>query len=243
VRKLLNLGCAGLSACLLLSGVSSGANAQQPSSPAGQQASPSTSGAAPSDHANNGAQQLVNESVNVINKMKSDPKLAALMREAKGIYVVPKFGRGALIVGAHGGVGLVTIRNGSTWSDPAFFDLGAISIGAQAGGSGGPVAFLLMKDSAVNSFRTSNNFALNAHAGVSIVTYSGDAQASWGKGDIIMWSDNPGLYASANVSVSDVAWDADNNQAFYGDNVNMTKILNGTVQNAAAGPLKQALPS
>ncbi len=148
-----------------------------------------------------------------------------------------------MIVGARGGVGLATIHEGNTWTDPAFFDMGAISIGPQVGGSGGSIAFLLMTPKSVKDFRTSNNFALNAGAGLSIVTYSGNAQASWGKGDIILWSDTPGAYAGAAVSVSDIAWDADNNKKFYGDDPTMAKVLKGTEKNAAAAPLKRALPA
>jgi SH3 domain-containing YSC84-like protein 1 len=244
MSKLVNVSCARMGAFLLLCGMSHGAGAQQTSttSPAHRQARASTSGSSPTNQTN-AAQQLVDEAVAVVNKMKSDPKLATLMKQAKGIYIVPKFGRGALIAGAKGGVGLATFRQDDKWSDPAFFDFGAISLGPQAGVSGGPIAFLLMKPNAVRSFRTGNNFALNADAGLSIFTYSSDVQASWGKGDIFMWSDNPGLYAGATVSVSDIAWDTENNHAYYGDDPTVAKILSGSAKNAASDELKNALPS
>jgi SH3 domain-containing YSC84-like protein 1 len=242
--KFLNISCMGLGACLLLYGMSNGAGAQQTSkaSPAHQQAGAPTSGSSPRNQTHS-PQQLVDQAVTVVNKMKSDPKLVVLMKQAKGIYIVPDFGRGALIAGAKGGVGLATFRQDDKWSDPAFFDFGAVSLGLQAGGSGGPIAFLLMKQNAVDSFRTSNNFALNADAGLSILTYSAAAQASWGKGDIFMWSDNPGLYAGATVSVSDIAWDAGNNHSYYGDDPTVAKILSGNAKNVAADELKKALPS
>jgi lipid-binding SYLF domain-containing protein len=174
--------------------------------------------------------------------MESDPQLADGLKRAKGIYIVPKFGRGALVIGARGGVGLVTVRQDGKWSDPAFYDFGAISLGPQIGGSGGPVAFLLMSHGAVDAFKSGNKFSLNAGAGLSIVDYSANGQASWGKGDIVMWSDTAGAYVGATISVTDVNWDDQNNRRYYGKSVDMTKILNGAVSNANAAELKKALP-
>ncbi len=182
--------------------------------PAANPASPPANTASANDtHHKREAQQLIDEATAEVKKMSADPKLKQLMAKAKGIYLVPEFGRGALIVGGRGGAGVVLAKNNGKWSDPAFYDFGAISIGAQAGGSGGEVAFLLMTDNAVDAFKSGNKIALNAEAGLSIVDYSASAQASWGKGDIIMWSDTAGLYGGGSVSVSDLNWADNNNQA------------------------------
>jgi SH3 domain-containing YSC84-like protein 1 len=170
------------------------------------------------------------------------------MAKAKGIYLVPDFGRGAFIIGGRGGAGLVLAHRNGKWTDPVFFDFGAISFGAQAGGSGGPVAFLLMSDQAIDKFKSSNKISLNAEAGLSIVNFSKDAQASWGKGDIIIWSNTKGAYAGATASVTDINYADGNNQAYYGKQVDPSQILNGTAA-ASAEPtspattqLKKALP-
>ena len=114
-----------------------------------------TTGAATNPNATqNDAQKLVDNAVKVVQRMKKDPKLEKLMAKAKGIYIVPDFGRGALIVGGRGGAGVVLAQNNGRWSNPAFYDFGAISFGAQAGGSGGPVAFLLMSQQAIDAFKS-----------------------------------------------------------------------------------------
>ncbi|HEY7665063.1 MAG TPA: lipid-binding SYLF domain-containing protein [Xanthobacteraceae bacterium] len=232
--------------CLLALGTAYAAGPQHtaPTAPANPNNAPAaeTTGNAPANKTSD-AQGLVDQAVQVVNKMKSDPQLVNLMKKAKGLYIVPEFGRGAFIVGGRGGAGLVTIRQqNGTWSDPAFYDFGAISLGAQAGGSGGSVVFLLMDQSAVDAFKSGNKISLNTGAGLSIVNYSANAQASWGKGDIIMWSDTAGAYAGATVSVTDINWADGNNRQYYGKNVDMTKILNGTATNASAAELKNALP-
>jgi hypothetical protein len=57
-----------------------------------------------------------------------------------------------------------------------------------------------------------------------------------------MWSDNPGLYEGATVSVSDISSDSENNHNYYGNGPTVAKILSGSAKNAAAGELKKALP-
>jgi lipid-binding SYLF domain-containing protein len=174
--------------------------------------------------------------------MSADPKLKQLLAKAEGVYLVPEFGRGALVIGGRGGAGVVLAKKNGKWTDPAFYDMGGISIGAQAGGSGGEVAFLLMSNGAVDAFKSGNKFSLNAGAGLSIVNYSANSQASWGKGDIILWSSTKGAYAGATVSVTDVNWADGNNKAYYGRKVDPSKILAGDVSTPDAAKLKAALP-
>ena len=198
--------------------------------------------AAKSSAKDDSAQNLLDEAVNVVNDMKKDPKVVELLEKAKGVYIVPSFGRGAVIVGARGGAGLVTVKQADGWSDPAFYDFGAISFGPQVGGAGGSVAFILMNQTAVDAFKSGNKISLNAGAGLSIVNYSADSQASWGKGDVVMWSDAPGAYVGATVSVTDINWDDDRNQDFYGKKTDMTQILQGEVSNRAGQQLDSTLP-
>jgi lipid-binding SYLF domain-containing protein len=188
-----------------------------------------------------GARQLVNEATAEVNKMSADSQLTKLLAKAKGVYLVPEFGRGALVIGGRGGAGVVLAKKNGKWTDPAFYDLGGISIGAQAGGSGGEIAFLLMSQGAVDAFKSGNKFSLNAGAGLSIVNYSANSQASWGKGDIILWSSTKGAYAGATVSVTDVNWADGNNKAYYGRKVDPSKILAGDVTAPDAAKLKAAL--
>lgn len=209
---------------------------------ANQSNSAATTGAAPANNASSGAQKLVNDAAGIVKQMKSDKTAAELLQKAKGLYIVPEFGRGAVIVGGRGGVGLLTVRENGKWSSPAFYDFGAVSLGAQVGGSGGAMVFALMNDKAVNVFKRTNSFSLNAGAGLSIVNYSANKQASWGKSDIVTWSDTSGAYIGATVSVTDISWDSENNHSFYGNDADVNKILSGGVTNAKADELTTALP-
>ena len=197
----------------------------------------------------NGAEKMVQNALIEVRTMEKNPQLKKLMAKAKGIYLVPDFGRGALLVGGRGGAGVVLAHVDGKWTDPVFFDFGSISFGAQAGASGGPVAFLLMSKQAVDKFKSSNKISLNAGAGFTIVNFSHNAQASWGKGDIIFWSNTKGAYAGATVSATDINYADGNNKAYYGKQIDPSKVLDGsaaamaTSASPATAKLKQALPS
>lgn len=187
------------------------------------------------------ARDLVQQSAEVVRKMKADPELAAQMSQAKGILIVPDFARGAFIVGGRGGEGVVLSRQQGQWSNPAFYNVGGISVGPQVGAEAGQVAFLLMSDKAVDAFKEGDNFSLNAEAGLTIVDWSASAQASLGQSDVVAWSDTQGLFGGADIGVSDVAWDEDENRAYYGTEVSPQAILSGQVRNPQAMPLQRAL--
>jgi SH3 domain-containing YSC84-like protein 1 len=185
----------------------------------------------------------VNKAVQVVHRMEADPSIAPVLKQAKGVYVVPEYGRGALVIGARGGSGVVLVKHGSQWSSPAFFNMGGVSIGAQAGGEGGAVAFLLNNDKAMKSFMQKNKFSLNADAGLTVVDWSKKGTGSAGLGDITAWSNTKGLFGGVAISVTDVNFDEDKNAAYYNRRVAATDVLNGKVKNPQASTLKQALAS
>ncbi len=188
------------------------------------------------------AMQQVRESEEVLAKMQKDPDLKAAMARAKGILISPDYGRAGLVLGAHGGNGVLLIHNGKQWTGPALYNLGGISIGAQAGASGGQRAMLLMTDKAINKFKQNNNFGLNADAGLTVVAWSAKAQARTG-GDVIMWSDQIGAYAGATIGVTDVNFDERETASLYGHKVTAKQIIAGEVKpEENLGSIMKSLP-
>jgi lipid-binding SYLF domain-containing protein len=156
---------------------------------------------------------------------------------------VPDYGRGALVIGGQGGEGALMVREGTKWTGPIFYNIGAVTIGAQVGGEGGSIAMLLMTDRALNRFKRDNNFSLIADADLTIVDYSAQAQESAANGDVVRWSDTEGAFAGASTGVTDINYDEDANKAYYrvGD-VTSYRILHGEMANPHAETLAEALP-
>ena len=188
------------------------------------------------------AQKRVNEAVNVVEKAKQDPQFAHLLRDARGVFIIPHFGKGGFIIGGQGGTGVVLAHRHDKWSDPAFFDVGGASIGAQAGGESGSVVMLLMTDRALDHFENSHNkWRLGANAGLTVVKYSGNASAATGRGDVIVWSDARGLYGGLTAGVTDITPSTKLDHAYYQQPATAREILSGNVTNAASDPLRDAL--
>ena len=190
------------------------------------------------------ARDVLDESEKVLQNMKREDGMDAALEQAKGVFLVPDFGRGAFVFGGRGGQGVVLAKDGGDWNGPAFFNFGAVSAGAQGGVAAGEVAMLLMTDKAVASFKQDHNFALNADAGLTLVDWSKVAQGSYGKGDVLFWSSTEGLFAGGAISVSDVFSDDEANQEYYTRATSAEAILEGDVEDDSedADALKSLLP-
>ena len=214
-----------------------GAPAGEPREEAREEARDDTSEAAAD------ARDLVQQSSGVLDQMKRDPELAGLLQQARGVFVVPNYGRGAALVGASGGEGLLLARSDGGWSGPAFYDIGRISVGAQLGASGGSIAMLLMNEEALDRFGSQDDFSLDADAGLTLLDYSARAQADVGEADVILWSDTEGAFAGAALGVSDIAWDDAQNRGYYDASATPEAVMSGRVRNQEAESLRQKLSS
>lgn len=183
----------------------------------------------------------VDKAVQVVQRMQATPEMRALLQRSKGVFVVPDYGTAALGIGARGGAGVLLVRNGDTWSNPAFYNFGGVSIGAQAGAEAGAIAFVLNDEKAMNSFMQNNKFSLNADAGLTLVDWSKKGAGAAGWGNITAWSDTKGLFGGAALGVDDVDYDEDETSGYYGRQVAARDVLSGKVTNPQAASLRQAL--
>lgn len=183
----------------------------------------------------------VNKAVQVLRRMEATPALASLLDRASGVFVVPNYASAAFVVGGRGGAGVLLVRRGGTWVDPAFYKLGGISAGVQAGAEAGAIALVLNNQKALDGFTQENKFSLGADAGLTIMDWEAKGQASAGRGDITLWSDTKGLFGGAAVSLSDVNYDADKTASYYGRRVAARDIVIGNVGDPQASSLQLAL--
>lgn len=184
------------------------AQAEMRASVAVDQAGATATAVAPASKDEATAARHVNDAVAVVQKMQGEARMKDLLAQAKGIFIVPTYGRAALGVGAEGGAGVLLIKKADgAWSDPAFYNIGGLSAGAQVGVEAGAIALVLNNEKAVNKFMQKNKFAVNAAAGLTLVNWSKIAQGSLGDGDVVAWSGAKGLYGSlVSVGVNDIRY-------------------------------------
>lgn len=193
--------------------------------------------------ASDSANKHVNDAVAVVHRMDGDTTMQRVMQEARGVFIVPTYGRVAFGLGGEGGAGVLLVKQPSgNWSDPAFYNIGGISLGAQIGAEGGPVAFVLKNDKAVQRFTDKNNFSLSADAGLTVINWAKIAQGSTGEGDVVAWSGTKGLFGNVvTLGVNDIRFNSRLTQSYYGKTASPSDVISGKLKNPNADPLKQAL--
>jgi len=187
------------------------------------------------------ATEHVNQAVRVVHRMQANSDMRALLQRAKGVFVVPRYGEAALGVGARGGAGVLLVRSGNTWSNPAFYNMGGITAGLEAGAQAGAIALVLNDQKAMNSFMQNNKFSLGADADLTLVDWSKKGAGSAGWGNITAWSDTKGLFGGAAINITDIDYDEDETAGYYGRQVAARDVLGGKVTNPHADVLRQAL--
>ncbi|MEQ9198956.1 MAG: lipid-binding SYLF domain-containing protein [Rhodospirillales bacterium] len=184
---------------------------------------------------------LVQEAAEAVAAMKTNPEAAALLQQAKGVYVVPDYAEGGIVVGGAGGNGVMSAKQNGVWTSPTFYDIASVTAGAQVGFTAGPVVMLLMTDQAINDFKSGGEFSLSASAGYTMVDASAGGQVSTDGSDVVIWSDTQGIYAGLTAGASDISWDEEANDGYYGVNVEASQVIDGMVTKPEPDPLGQVL--
>ena len=188
----------------------------------------------------NDAQSMLARASAVLERFKSDPKLVALMRQARGIFVIPAFGHGsgvALTPGQAWGSGVLLANKNGQWSDPAIFSMGGGSLGPHTTANGGALLLFIMSDRAMAKFASQSNWSLGSAPGTTIANYSSAMpQDLSGHGaDIVAWSASGGPHSDTEVSITDLSFNTAMNMAVYGTSdlrnilANDTPYINQTV--------------
>jgi lipid-binding SYLF domain-containing protein len=185
------------------------------------------------------AQQLVEKAALTFESVLTDPNLAVvrdLLKQARGVLIAPQVLKGAFIVGASGGSGVFLAREegAKKWSPPAFYTLGGVSFGLQAGGEASEVVLLAMSQRGVSAL-LSHNFKLGADASIAVGPVGAGAQGATAalSADILAFSRSKGLYGGISLDGSVIAVREDWNTAYYGKSVTPADIL---VRQAASNP-------
>lgn len=162
-----------------------------------------------------------------LEAFRSDREMAGFrerLKDAKGVVIAPRVGRGGFIFGGSGGEAVALVREPSgEWSNPAFYKIASASVGAQIGGDVSEIVMLLMTDRAVNAL-LNPKFDLGADASVAAGPVGMGAQRDV-TADVLSYTKARGAYAGVSVRGAYIQPDEAANQAFYGKSVTPTDIL------------------
>ncbi len=195
------------------------------------------------------AEDIVTKAELSVQSMSKDKAIGEYVRRhlknAKGVLIVPQMLKGAFMVGGEGGSGVLLVKDAKgKWSYPAFYTLGAVSFGLQAGGSASEVMLLLMTDKGVKAMVDGNRIKLGADVGVAAGPVGGGAEAAvtLGSADVLVYSRSKGAYIGVSLEGSVIEPRKSLNKDYYGAEVESKPIvIDRKYSNAHASGLRNAL--
>ncbi len=195
------------------------------------------------------AESLVTEARLTVDRLMADKdffELPKFIERAKGIYIVPQLVKGGFIIGAEGGTGVFLARGtDGSWSAPAFYTLGAGSLGLQIGGEVKETVFVLMSDKAVDAM-LSSEFKLGADASVTVGPLGRGIEASRSTdftSDIYAFSKSVGLFGGGALEGAKIFTRTSLNEAYYAPGATPKSIvIDRKYTNTHAESLRQLLP-
>lgn len=193
--------------------------------------------------------QRIEASKNVVEEIMRTPDKSipsSVMQKATCIAVVPSFKKGAFIVGAQYGQGVVTCRTRQGWSGPVFIRMEGGSFGFQAGGQGTDLVLVAVNQKGMQDL-LKNKFKIGGDAAAAAGPVGRNAQAStdWKlNAELLTYSRSKGLLAGIDLDGTSVSQNDSDTTAYYGSGHSFSEVLNGSVPApAGAKPFVQTIES
>lgn len=173
-------------------------------------------------------QRLVDEAIATFARFLDNPDLAswyvAQGKNIKAVFIVPKFLRGAFLVGAAGGKGVLLAHDfvHGGWSFPAFYGMSVASVGVQAGFDSSEVVMIIQTHAGLERFYGAGTVRLGLDAGLTL--------GPWGEGgttglDIVTFTWSKGIFGGMSLDGLAVTAYGGSNEAYYGKPAKPEQIL------------------
>lgn len=175
-------------------------------------------------------QQIVDKAQLTLEAFASDGQLKdqfkQLRKEARALFIIPQFMRGAFVFGGAGGTGVLIARDELTgkWGDPVFYNIGSASFGLQIGADVSEIVLVVRTKKGLEEFFT-NDFKLGANAGMATGPVGAGMSVQGIAADILSYARKKGAFAGMAVDGAFVSISNDSNQAYYGKPVRPTDII------------------
>ena len=190
------------------------------------------------------AQALIDAARTVFADFLADPEMNWFrenMHRARGLLIVPYHAKAGFILGGSGGSGALLARDPATgrWSMPAFYTIGAASIGLQAGAQSSQLILVVMTNSGLDSI-VDGKVQLGANMSIAAGPVGASAEAA--TADVLAFARNKGVFGGLTAEGSVISPNEERNAAYYGSQAtSMDVIVRRTAWNAGAQPLIDAV--
>lgn len=192
-------------------------------------------------------QQLVDKARLTIEAFAADPSVGGPIRElkseAKALFIVPQFVRGAFVFGGAGGSGVLLVRDEKTgdWSEPAFYTIGSASFGLQIGGDVSEMVLVVRTQKGLEEFYRTD-FKLGADVSMAVGPEGEGVSVRGIAADILSYARKKGVFAGISADGAIIAVSNDSNRAYYGKDVRPTDIIiKHSVSNPKSADLRKTV--
>lgn len=152
----------------------------------------------------------------------------SIVDRAEAIAVFPSTIKGAFVVGAQRGRGILSVRaKDGSWSAPAFVTLTGGSVGFQIGGQATDLVLLVMNERGTEKLAR-NSFKIGGDASVAAGPVGREATAATDasmRAEILSYSRARGLFAGVSLNGSTIRGDRDANEKLYGVGYNTKQVV------------------
>ncbi|MBT5433626.1 MAG: lipid-binding SYLF domain-containing protein [Alphaproteobacteria bacterium] len=197
-----------------------------------------------------GEETVVDDAAHTVVELLRDPDFAnleGLLDRAHGVVIVPQLIKAGFIIGGEAGRGVILAHDldTGTWSNPAFLDVGAASIGLQIGASETQVVLAIMTDAGLEAM-LAENVEVGAEASVAAGPVGAEVKAATTSTefnqDIYAYGTSEGLFLGVAIEGTLLIPDQDANMAYYGQAATTREIIQaGKVWNGHADQLREIL--
>ena len=181
-------------------------------------------------------QDLVDEAGATVDAFTTDAGMKEALRElgpeVRAVFILPDFFRWGFLVGGASGRGLLVVRDEKTglWSQPVFYNVASMNIGAQVGADVSEIIVVVRSKKGVEQFYGSG-FKLGAGAGVAAGPTGTGTSAHGLKADMLAYARKKGLFVGVALGGAVVTVAESANGAYYGRSATPREIIEGSVTN------------
>lgn len=154
-----------------------------------------------------------------------------LLQRAYGVAVIPGVIKGAFLVGARRGNGVLTVRDSrGRFTNPVFINITGGSLGLQIGAQETDIVLVFTTRRGIEGI-ADGKLTLGANASVAAGPVGRQAEAAAGKdAEVYAYSRSRGIFAGVALDGTAISIDARGNRAFYGrKDVLPSDIMSGAV--------------